>query len=124
MNATEQLKVARRGELQDRVVIERLYGKQVWEALLSNPRITLPEVARIARKGTVPRPLIESIVENNGWIRANNVRRALLSNPKLTSEGIQKLLRITPRHELKVIEKGTAYPMAVRDGARKLLRDA
>ncbi|HKP64076.1 MAG TPA: hypothetical protein VJV78_45385 [Polyangiales bacterium] len=123
LNATEQLKVARRGELQDRVVVERLYGKQVWEALLSNPRITLPEVARIARKGTVPRPLIESIVENNAWIRADNVRRALLSNPKLTGEGIQKLLRITPRHELKMIEKGTSYPMSVRDGARKLLKD-
>jgi hypothetical protein len=124
LNATEQLKVARRGELQDRVVVERLYGKQVWEALLSNPRITLPEVSRIARKGTVPRPLIERIVENNAWIRADNVRRALLSNPKLTLEGIQKLLRITPRHELKVIEKGTAFPMSVRDAARKLLRES
>jgi hypothetical protein len=28
-----------------------------------------------------------------------------------------------PKHELKIMEKAAAYPMAVRDGARKLLRD-
>jgi hypothetical protein len=123
LNAVEQLKVARRGELSDRVVVERLYGKQVWEALLQNPRITLPEVARIARKGTVPRPLIETILDNAMWTKAPNVRRALLSNPKLTGDGVMKLLRMLPKHELKFMEKATAYPMAVRDAARKLLRE-
>jgi hypothetical protein len=123
LNVVEQLKIARRGELSDRVVIERLYGKQVWEALLQNPRITLPEVARIARKGTVPKPLIEQIVENNQWIKEPNVRRALLSNPKLTADGVLKLLKMMPKHELKVMEKATAFPMTVRDAARKLLRE-
>jgi hypothetical protein len=123
LNAVEQLKVARRGELADRIVIERLYGKQVWEALLQNPRITLPEVARIARKGTVPRPLIEQILENAQWTKEAAVRRALLSNPKLTGDGILKLLRMMPKHELKVMEKATAFPMSVRDAARKLLRE-
>jgi hypothetical protein len=123
LNVVEQLKVARRGELADRVVVERLYGKQVWEALLQNPRITLPEVARIARKGTVPRPLIEQILENAQWTKEASVRRALLSNPKLTADGILKLLRMMPKHELKVMEKATAFPLSVRDAARKLLRE-
>lgn len=124
LNVVEQLKIARRGELSDRVVVERLYGKTVWEALLQNPRLTLPEVARIARKGTVPRPLIEQIVGNATWTKAPNVRRALLSNPKLTQEGVLKLLALTPKHELKILEKATAYPMAVRDAARKILRES
>jgi hypothetical protein len=122
LNAAQQLKVARTGELSDRVAVERLYGKQVWEALLHNPRLSIPEVARIARKGTVPKPLLELIVENGAWIKAAAVRRALLSNPKIGSDSIAKLLRITPKHELKIIEKGTAYGNAVRDAARKLLR--
>jgi hypothetical protein len=49
------------------------------------------------------------------------VRRALLSNPKLTPEGILKVLRVTPRPELKLVDKQTAYPTAVREAARKLL---
>jgi hypothetical protein len=121
LNVTQQYKLARSGELNDRVLLERMYGKGVWEGLLQNPKLTLPEVARIARKGSVPRPLIEQIVENNGWIQSPLVRRALLSNPRVSGEGILKLLRITPRHELKVIYKTTTYSTQVREAARKVL---
>jgi hypothetical protein len=122
LNAAQQLKAARTGELADRITVERLYGKQVWAALLQNPRLTTPEVARIARKGSVPKPLLEMIMENAGWLKTDAVRRALLSNPKLGPDAVQKLLRTTPKHELKLIEKGTAYGQAVREAARKLLR--
>lgn len=122
LSPAEQLKVARRGELADRLAVERLYGKQVWEALLQNPRLTIPEVAKIARKGTVPRPLLEIILDNGGWSKADAVRRALLSNPKIGADAVLKLLRITPKHELKLIEKGSAYGATVREAARKLLR--
>ena len=123
LNPTQQLKLARKGEIAERVLLERLYGKQVWEALLQNPRITLPEVARIARKGSVPRPTLELIWENAGWIKDQSIRRALLANTKLPGDTIVKLLRLMPRHELKVLEKGTAYPAPVREAARKLLRE-
>jgi hypothetical protein len=121
LNQTQQQKIARRGELNDRVVLERLYGRNVWDSLLHNPKLTIPEVARIARKGTVPRPLLELIVDNNTWIQAPMVRRALLSNPRVSSEAIMKLLRITPKHELKIIHKTTTYSSQVRDMARKVL---
>lgn len=122
LSVNDQLKIARTGELGDRLVVERLYGKQVWEALLHNPRLTIPEVARIARKGTVPKPLLEVILDNSAWIKTPQVRRALLGNPKCGAEAIGKLLRVTPKHELKQIEKGTAYAMPVREAARKLLK--
>jgi hypothetical protein len=121
MSLAEQLKIARQGDLNDRVVLERLVGKSLWEALLANPRITVVEVARIAKKGSVPRPLIEQIVDQAAWIQNGLVRRALLSNPKLTTEGILKVLRVTPRPELKLMEKQAGYPTAVRDAARKLI---
>jgi Tfp pilus assembly protein PilZ len=122
LNAAQQLKLARTGELAERIALERLYGKHVWEALLHNPRLSLPEVARIARKGTVPKPLLDVILENNAWLKAAAVRRALLSNPKLSGDAILKLLRLTPKHELKILEKSTAYGAAVREAARKLLK--
>lgn len=121
LSPVEQQKRARGGELNERVILERLYGKGVWEALLHNPRLTPPEVARIARKGTVPRPLLELILDNNAWIQVVTVRRALLGNPRVTGEGINKLLRITPKHELKTIAKTTAYSSMVREAARKML---
>ena len=93
----------------------------MWEGLLQNPKLTLPEVARIARKGSAPRPLIEQIVDNPAWIQSPLVRRALLTNPRVSSEGILKLLRITPRPELKVICKTNTYSTQVREAARKVL---
>jgi hypothetical protein len=121
LSQNEQQKVARHGDLNDRVMLERIYGKHVWEGLLHNPKLTVPEVARIARKGTMPRPLLELIVENNSWIQAPVVRRALLGNPRVSGEAILKLLRITPKHELRAIYKTTTYSAQVREAARKVL---
>ena len=55
----------------------------------------------MARKGSIPRPLLELIVENNTWIQAPIVRRAILGNPRVSTEAIMKLLRMTPKHELR-----------------------
>ncbi len=122
LSLAEQQKIAQRGEHQERVLLERLYGKLVWEALLRNPRITTPEVARIAKMGALPKPLLEIILSNGGWIQVPEIRRALLGNPRLAAEHIPKLLRLLPRHELKLLPSQTAYPQAVRDWARRLLR--
>jgi Tfp pilus assembly protein PilZ len=121
LSAAQQQKVARQGELGDRVVLERIYGKFVWEPLLRNPRISVPEVARIARMGTLPRPLIELIVSNRAWLSGSPVRRALLSNPRVSADLVKKILAVVPPNELRLMAKQTAYSQAVRQAARRLL---
>jgi hypothetical protein len=121
LSLAQQLKVARDGEASERMVLERLYGKAVWEALLRNPRLSHPEVAHLARMGALPRPLIELIVANPGWLQSPQVRRALLANPRLGGEQIDKVLRATPKNELRLVPSQTAYPLAVRSAARKFL---
>ncbi|HEY1557675.1 MAG TPA: hypothetical protein VGF94_22740 [Kofleriaceae bacterium] len=123
LSLAQQIKLAHAGETAERIVLERLYGKTVWDALLRNPRITGPEVARIARMGALPRPLIEIIVGNGGWLQIPEVRRALLSNPRLAPDQVLRVLRLLPRHELKLVPTQTAYPHPVRDVARRILRD-
>jgi hypothetical protein len=104
------------------VVLERLYGKTVWEALLRNTRLTVPEVARLARLGTMPRPLLELIVGNPAWLQVPQVRRALLANPRLTQELVSKVLLALPRDELQLVPQITAYPAAVRQAAKAMVR--
>lgn len=123
LTLAQQLKLAHAGEVSERIVLERMYGKTVWEALLRNPRLTGPEVARIARMGALPRPLVEIIVGNGAWLQIPEVRRALLSNPRLGPDQITKVLRLMPKHELKLATVQTAYPMAVRDVARRLMKE-
>lgn len=118
----QQQKVARSGELSDRVALERLYGKSVWETLLNNARLTPPEVLRIARMGSLPQPLLELIVGNRARLASPQVRRALLANRRLTRAMVATVLQATPRNELKLMHKQTAYPAIVREAAAKLLR--
>lgn len=117
----EQLRVAREGSIEERIVLERLYGKTVWETLLRNSRITAPEVARMAKMGTMPRPLLEIIVGNPAWLQVPQVRRALLSNPRLSQDMVQRVLSLLPREELKHVPQNAAYPPAVRAAAKAMV---
>jgi hypothetical protein len=124
LNLAEQIKRARAGDATERMLLERMYGKNVWEPLLRNPRLTAPEVARIARMGALPRPLLEVIFSNSGWLQIPEVRRALLSNPRLGTDQILRVLRLMPKHELKLAAVQTAYPFAVRDAAKRMVKES
>jgi hypothetical protein len=121
LTVAEQLKVAREGEVVERMVLERIYGKAVWEPLLHNPRLTMPEVSRIAHMGNLPAPLVDLIVSNGAWLASPMVRRGLLSNPRLGADAIAKVLRAMPQGELKLVPKQTAYTAQVREAARRIL---
>ncbi len=122
LTLVQQHKRARLGDVAERRLLERMYGKNVWETLLRNPKLTPPEVARIARMGALPRPLIELIVGNGAWLQVPEVRRALLSNPRLGVDQIMRVLRLTSKIELKLAASQTVYPHAVRDAAKRLLK--
>ena len=122
LSVVEQLRVARDGTTTERIALERLYGKVVWEAILHNMRVTVPEVARLARMGTMPRPLLELIVGNAAWLQVPQIRRALLSNPRLSPDMVQKVLALLPRDELRLVPQITAYPPAVRMAAKALAK--
>lgn len=124
LTLAEQVKRAHSVDMSERIALERMYGKNVWEPLLRNPRLTAPEVARIARMGLLPRTLLEVIVGNGTWLQVPEVRRALLANPKLSPDQVMRVLRLVPKPELKLAAVQTAYPHAVRDAAKRLLRDS
>jgi len=121
LTGVEQLKLAAGGTLAERTALERLYGPTVWETLLRNARITLPEVARIARKASLPRPMVDLIAANKAWIASGEVQRALLSNPRSSPVVINKVLSMMPRHDLVLVPQQTAYPEPVRAAAKKRL---
>jgi hypothetical protein len=124
LTLAQQVKVAQTGDPQERILLERFYNKAVWEPLLRNPRLTPPEVARIARMGTLPRVLLEIIVNNGGWLQVPEIRRALLGNPRLGTDQILRVLRMLPKHELKLASTQTAYPYSVRDAAKRIIKEA
>ena len=123
LTLAQQVKIAQHGEVSERMLLERMYSKNVWEALLRNQRLTGPEISRIARMGSLPRPLMEIILNNGGWLQIPEVRRALLSNPRLGTDQILRILRLLPKHEVKIAATQTVYPLGVRDAAKRLIKE-
>ena len=122
LSIREQVLMARGGNLSERIALERCFGPSVWENLLQNPQLTPPEVARIAKKGTISQPLITAIVGNASWLATPEVQRALLANPRLSGTAMTKVLRALPKSELTRVPLQTAYRSQVRDAARKMLK--
>ena len=123
LSLPERQKVARQGLLSERVALERTFGGSVWEALLQNSSLTVPEVASIAKKGTLPQPLVAVIVANGGWLASGEVRRALLSNPRVNGVQLDRVLRAAPKSELKQIAQMSPYRSQVRMAAKKMLSE-
>ncbi len=121
LSVPEQRKVAGSRDVNERVQLERIYGKMVWEPILRNPLVTVPEVARIAKMGSLPQPLFDIIGANNAFLKVPQVRRALLSNPKTPHSLVDKVLRLAPRQELKLIPQQPSYTRVVKEKAKKLL---
>jgi hypothetical protein len=121
LSAVEQQRMAATGTLSERTALERMYGPTVWETLLRNARLTVPEVARIGRKGTLPRPLVEAIAANASWLAATEVQRALLSNPRSSPAVVERVLRGMTRSDLQLVPQQTAYPATVREAAKRML---
>ncbi len=123
LSLAQQVKTANSPDPGTRMALERMYGKAVWEALIRNSRLTAPEVAKLARMGTMPRTLLENILANNAWLQIPEIRRALLANPRLGTDQITRVLRLMPKHELKVAATTTAYPFSVRDVAKRMINN-
>lgn len=122
LSVREREQMARQGSLPERVALERAFGASVWEALLQNPQVTAPEVARICKNGGIPTPLLSVIVGNAGWISVPEVQRALLGNPRVRGPNLDRVLRALPRQELQRVAQQTTYSGPVRSAAQKMVK--
>ena len=74
----------------------------------------------MARNPKLPKQLIDTIAGNARWLASADLRNALLRNPQLAGAALDKALRASPRLELTRIARQAAYPMKVRQAAKKL----
>jgi hypothetical protein len=121
LSLQERDQTARHGPITDRVALERAFGSSVWEGLLQNPNITPPEIARIAKMGTLPKPLVNVIVNHAAWIAIPEVQRALLSNPRCGGADLERVLRAIKPSDLARIAQQSSYRGEVRSAALKLV---
>jgi hypothetical protein len=117
----QRAELARQGTLPERVALERAFGGSLWEALLQNPTITVREVARMAKSGSLPTSLISLIVQNRAWLADSGVQAALLNNPRVSGAQLERVLRTLPQAELARVATQTSYRLLVRTAAKRLI---
>jgi hypothetical protein len=92
---------------------------QVLYALLKNPRLATDEVLRVAKSSFLSFQAAELILKTNPWFANLDVRVALIHNPKLPLPFALRILPTLPDNEVRLIAKGAATSMALKQAALK-----
>ena len=95
---------------------------QVLYSLLKNPRITVDEVVRVAKSAYLTYQTAELILKTSQWTANLDVRLSLIHNPKTPPTFALRILLMLPEAEVKVIARGAATSMALKQAALKRLQ--
>ncbi len=110
----QKLKLAEEGNFTQRNLLFRMYGKLVFDSLLKNPRITEPEVAKLAKLGTLPPPLFQVICMRPDWLRSERIRNNLLANPRTPVGIMQRVVSKLSKQELRPLLRRHDLPPAAQ----------
>lgn len=122
LSRTEKLLLAPKADRSERVLLLQDNDPQVLYALLKNPRVTLDEVYRVAKSSFLSYQVAELILKTSHWIANQDVRVALVHNPKTPPAFALRLLPTLPESELRVIARGAATSMALKTAALNRLQ--
>jgi len=122
LSRTEKLLLAAKADRTERLVLVQDHDPQVLYSLLKNPRITVDEVVRIAKSACLSYQSAELILKTSQWAANLDVRVALVHNPKTPPIFALRILPTLPEAEVKVIARGAATSMALKQAALKRLQ--
>jgi hypothetical protein len=121
LSRNEKLLLAPKASRNERAVLAQENDAQMLYFLLKNPRITIEEVARIARSPLLSSPTADLIANTTQWSASVDVRVALVNNPKTPSPLALRLLPTLPEPEIRRVAKATAVSQAIKQAALRIV---
>lgn len=122
LSRVEKLLLAAKAERVERAILAQDSDPMVLYSLLKNPRLTADEVIRIAKSPFLSFHTAEAIVKSTQWLANLEVRVALVHNAKTPPAFALRLLQTLPESELRLISRGAATSMALKQAALKKLQ--
>ena len=119
MGMDEKINLALTGNRQERMALATDSNKAVHHYLLKNTKITLDEIATMARLPSLNPDVLEKIAENPQYTQNPSVAKALVYNPKTPVRTAVRILDRLPRNEVGLLAKRTNLNPRLVNAAKK-----
>lgn len=121
LSQMEKILLAVKAERSERAMLLQDNDPRVLLSLLRNPRVTVDEVARLAKSSFLTYQIADVIVKTAQWMGNLDVRTGLIHNPKTPPAFALRILPTLPESEIKAIARaGTS--MALKQAALRRLQ--
>lgn len=117
----EKIILATKTDRSERAVLIQENDPQILYYLLKNPRITTEEVLRIARMTSISAMAADLIAKTTQWSTNQEIRSALVNNPRTAPSLAVKLLATLSEREIRHIAKSNAVSQSLKQAAVKIL---
>lgn len=121
LSRVEKLLLAPKADRGERAILVQDNDAQVLYSLLKNPRITLEEVARLARSPLLTSSMAELIIKTTQWSVSPDIRSGLVHNPRTPPLLALRLLPTLPEPEIRRIAKSGGVNQALKQAALKII---
>ncbi len=121
MTHAEKTVLAGKADRSERAVLIQDNDPQLLYYLLKNPRITTEEVLRIARMTSISAAVADQIVKTTQWSGNQEIRSAIVNNPRTPTPLALKLLPTLPEPEIRHIAKSTGVSQALKQAALRIV---
>ena len=121
MSYAEKIILAAKADRSERAVLLQDNDPQLLYYLLKNPRITTEEVLRIARLTSISAAVADQIAKTTQWSSNQEIRSAIVNNPRTPTPLALKLLPTLPEPEIRHIAKSTGVSQALKQAALRIV---
>jgi hypothetical protein len=121
LSQMEKLLLAVKADRTERAFLLQDNDPRVLLSLLRNPRLTVDEVARLAKSSFLTFQIVDVIMKTGQWMASLDVRLALIHNAKTSPAFALRILPTLPDSEVRAIARAGAN-MALKTAALRQLQ--
>jgi hypothetical protein len=121
LSQMEKILLAVKAERSERALFLQDNDPRVLLSLLRNPRLTVEEVARLAKSSFLTYQIADVIVKAAQWMSSLDVRLGLVHNPKTPPAFALRILPTLPDADVRAIARG-GTSMALKQAALRRLQ--
>jgi hypothetical protein len=121
MHATEKFRLALKADRTTRAILLTDNDPRTLFFLCQNPHVSAEEILRICKDTRLLPSVVGYIVRNTQWIGREEIKHALVMNPKTPIPTALRLLPLLSRNNLRSLAKSQAVRQRIKQAALKLV---